>query len=346
MEQFAGLDVSLKEISICIVDDAGEVVARGVTPTDPQRVAAFFAEKRVVPGRIVHESGQLSIWLQRELSRLGLPATCIDARMAHKALSARVNKSDRTDAEGLAQLARTGWFTPIHVRSENADRLRTLIGARDRLIRLRKDLEGHVRGVLKTFGIRMTGVARGRNRAGFREQLAAAGEADPALAILAESFLPAHERICMATEALERELRAIAKANPLARRLMTVPGVGVMVALGFIATVDDASRFRKATDVGAYLGLTPRRYQSGAIDRTGRISKCGDPAMRALLFEAATALIRQVKRFSALRSWAVRLAARKGFKKAAVAAARKLAVIMLTLWRNDAEFEWTREAKA
>ena len=130
---------------------------------------------------------------------------------------------------------------------------------------------------------------------------------------------------------------------------MTVPGMGTMVALGFIATIDDASRFRKATDVGAFLGLTPRRYQSGEIDeidRTGRISKRGDTAMRALLFEAAACLIHQVKRFSALKSWAVRLAGRKGFKKAAVATARKIAVILLHIWRDGTEFEWTKEAKA
>lgn len=346
MKQYAGLDVSLKEVSICVVDEDGAVLARGVVPTDPDAISAFFAEKGISAERIVHESGQLSIWLQRELDKLGLPVICIDARIAHKALSARLNKSDRADAEGLAQLARTGWFTPVHVRSENADRLRTLIGARDRLIRLRKDLEGHVRGVLKTFGIRMAGVSQSRSRAGFREQLAAAGKNDPVLAIVAETFMPVHETICAAAGALEDELRAIARESPLARRLMTVPGVGPIVSLGFIATVDDASRFGKATDVGAFLGLTPRRYQSGEIDRTGRISKCGDTAMRALLFEAAACLIRQVKRFSTLKSWAVRLAGRKGFKKAAVATARKIAVILLTIWRDGTEFEWTKEAKA
>lgn len=346
MKQYAGLDVSLKEVSICVVDEDGAVLARGTVPTEPDAISAFFAENGISADRIVHESGQLSIWLQRQLERLGLPVICIDARIAHKALSAKLNKSDRADAEGLAQLARTGWFTPVHVRSENADRLRTLIGARDRLIRLRKDLEGHVRGVLKTFGIRMAGVSQSRSRAGFREQLATAGEIDPVLAIMAETFMPVHETLCTAAEALEGELRAIARESPLARRLMTVPGVGPMVSLGFIATVDDATRFRKATDVGAFLGLTPRRYQSGETDRSGRISKCGDTAMRALLFEAAACLIRQVKGFSPLKSWAVRLAGRKGFKKAAVATARKIAVILLTIWRDGTEFEWAKEAKA
>jgi transposase len=343
MRQYAGLDVSLKEVSICVMDGEGSVVHRGTVVTDPEAVAQYFAEKQVAPDRIVHESGQLSIWLQRGLVRLGLAAVCIDARLAHKALSARLNKSDRADAEGLAQLARTGWFTPVHVRSEEADRLRTLIGARERLIRLRKDLEGHVRGILKTWGIRMTGICQGRLRQGFRDQLVAAGETDMALSMIADGFIAVHETLCAAVAALEVDLKAIAKESKLARRLMTVPGVGPIVSLSFIALVDDADRFSKSADVGAFLGLTPRRYQSGETDRSGRISKCGDTAMRALLFEAAACLIHLVKRFSPLKSWAVRLAGRKGFKKAAVATARKIAVLMLTIWKDGTEFQWTKE---
>ena len=162
MEPYAGLDVSLKEISICVVDGDGKTIARGACPADPEGVAGWLRNRSLRPQRIVHESGMLSIWLQRGLTGQGLPATCFDASKGHKALSARLNKSDAADAEGLAQLARTGWFTPVHIRSEVADRLRSLVGARELLIRLRKDLEGHIRGVLKTFCIRMTGIGQGR----------------------------------------------------------------------------------------------------------------------------------------------------------------------------------------
>ena len=341
MGQYAGLDVSLKEISVCVVDEEGTVVHRSTIATAPEAIAQHFAEKGMCPDRIVHESGQLSIWLQRGLIRLGLPAVCIDARHASKALSARPNKSDRGDAEGLAQLARTGWYTPVHIRSEEADRLRTLISSRERLIRLRKDLEGHVRDVLKSFGIRMSGVGQGRLREGFREQLAAAGATDPVLAAIADGFSTAHKTLCAAAEAMTHELKAAAKEHRVARRLMTIPGVGPIVAL-----IDDPSRFRKTGDVGAWLGLTPRRYQSGEVDWSGRISKCGDRAMRALLYEAAGCLIGHVRRFSSLRSWAVRLSGRKGFKKAAVATARKIAVLMLTLWKKETDFEWKRKAAA
>lgn len=346
MKHFAGLDVSLREVSICVVDEDGKTVARGVAPADAAGVAGWLTNRSLKPDRIVHESGQLSIWLQRGLVDLGMPAICIDARKAHKSLSARLNKSDSADAEGLAQLARTGWFTPVHVRSEEADRLRALVGARERLIRLRKDLEGHIRGVLKTFGIRMTGVGQGRQRQAFRDQMAAAGEADPVLRALADGFIAAHAALCQATDDLERSAKAEAKSDPVARRLMTIPGVGPIVSLSFVALVDDPGRFGKSSDVGAFLGLTPRRHQSGEMDWSGRVSKCGDAAMRGLLFEAASCVLRQVKRFSALKSWAVRLAGRRGFRKAAVATARKIAVLMLTLWKSGDDYKWTKEAAA
>ena len=346
MEHYAGLDVSLKEISICVVDRDGKTVARGTCPADPDGVAGWFRTRSLTPFRIVHESGQLSIWLQRGLMRLELPATCIDARKAHKALSARLNKSDAADAEGLAQLARTGWFTPVHVRSEAADRLRSLVEARERMIRLRKDLEGHIRGALKTFGIRMTGIGQGRQRQGFRDQLAEAGESDPILRTIADGFITAHATLCQAADDLDKAVKRKAKAHPVARRLMTIPGVGPVNALSFIALVEDPGRFSRTADVGAFLGLTPKRHQSGEVDWSGRVSKCGDGAMRGLLFEAASCVIRQVKRFSPLKSWAVRLAGRRGFRKAAVATARKIAVLMLTLWKTETDYHWTKEATA
>lgn len=344
MKYYAGLDVSLKEISVCVVDGDGTAIERGTCPADPEGVAGWFRNRQIMPCRIVHESGQLSIWLQRGLAGLGLPATCIDARKAHKALSARLNKSDATDAEGLAQLARTGWYTFVHVRSEDADRLRSLTGARERLIRLRKDLEGHIRGVLKTFGIRMTGIGQGRQRQAFRDQLAMAGESDPVLRSIADGFIAAHVTLCQAADDLDKAVKKKAKAHPVARRLMTIPGVGPVNALSFIALIDDPYRFSRTSNVGAFLGLTPKRHQSGEVDWSGRVSKCGDGAIRGLLFEAASCVIRQVKRFSPLKSWAVRLAGRRGLRKAAVATARKIAVMMLTLWKNETDYHWTKEA--
>jgi transposase len=160
---------------------------------------------------------------------------------------------------------------------------------------------------------------------------------------MSDMFIPIHKALCAATEAMDDELKAIARDNDLARRLMTVPGVGPVVALSFIATLDDVRRFQRARDVGAFLGLTPRRHQSGEVDWSGRISKCGDRDLRRLLYSAATTLITQVRKTSPLRTWALRLQERKGFKKAAVATSRKLAVVMMCIWRDGTIFDPTQE---
>ena len=342
MKYYVGLDVSQKEVSICVVDADG--VAEGKVATEPPEILSWIEGRVGAVERFVHESGPLSIWLTRELARRGAPVVCIDARAAHKALSARMNKSDRADAEALAQLARTGWYRAVHIKSEASDGLRLLLGTRERMIRIRRDIEAQARGVLKTYGIRLGPVSQRRHRTGFRDQLRTAAEDDPFLEAVAASLIAVHDVACAEAATIEDEVLAIARDSGLARRLMTVPGVGPIVALSFIATVDDVGRFAGATDVGAYLGLTPRRYQSGEIDYSGRISKRGNGAMRTLLFEAANVLITRVRRFSPLKAWAVRLAARKGFKKAAVAAARKIAVVMLRLWRDGTSFAWSKEA--
>ena len=251
MSHFVGLDVSVKSVSICVVDAAGSVLARGETTSDPDEITAFIEERAPDLERVVHESGILAIWLTRELEKRGLPIICIDARLAHKALSGRINTSDPGDAEGLAHLARTGWFSQVHIRSEASERVRVLIGTRERLIRMRKDLEAHVRGVLKTFGICMGPVGRTNMRHRFREQLDEAGQTDLAISVMADMFNPIHKALCAATEAMDNELNAIARESGLARRLMTVPGVGPVVALTIIAKLDDAGRIRRQKDVGA-----------------------------------------------------------------------------------------------
>ena len=169
---------------------------------------------------------------------------------------------------------------------------------------------------------------------------------DPVLHAIADGFITAHAALYQAADDLERSIKAKAKSHPVARRLMTIPGVGPIVSLSFVALVDDPCRFGKSSDVGAFLSLTPRRHQSGEMGWSCRVSKCGDPAMRGLLFEAASSVLRQVKHFSALKSWAVRLAGRRGFRKATVATARKIAVLMLTLWKSGADYRWTKEAVA
>ncbi|MEM8541947.1 MAG: transposase [Pseudomonadota bacterium] len=153
----------------------------------------------------------------------------------------------------MVQVALTGWFTPVHIRSEKADRLR-------------KDLEGHIQSVLKIFGIRMTRMRHGRQGQAVRDQLAAANETDPVLCDIASGFIAAHATLCAAADDLDKAMKRKTKAHTVARRLMTIPGVGPVNALSSIALVDDPSRFNQASDVGAFLRPTPKRPQSGEID--------------------------------------------------------------------------------
>lgn len=139
---------------------------------------------------------------------------------------------------------------------------------------------------------------------------------------------------------MDTRVRALAKTDQTTRRLMTVPGIGVVTALTFRHTIDDPSRFRSAASVGAYLGLTPRRKQSGELDLTGRISRWGDRLLRSYLFEAASVLIHRTKRWSPLQAWGLRLVKRIGLKKAKVAIARKMAIVLHCIWSDGTEFDW------
>lgn len=343
MKRYVGLDVSQDSCAVCILEEDGALVFEGACATDPDVIVQTITVHAGPVERIVHESGPLSIWLSRELSSRCAPVVCIDARAANKALSVRMNKSDRSDAEALAQLARTGWYREVHIKSAQSDRLRLLLSTRERLIRIRMDIESQARGILKTFGIRLGPVRAGRCRRDFRNQLVEVVSGEPILEVAFASLIAVHETVCQKATDLDAEIQRFAKDSPLARRLTSVPGVGPIVALSFIATIDDATRFRRAVDVGAYLGLTPRRYQSGETDWSGRISKRGDSDMRKLLYEAANILIQRVTKFSPLKAWAMRLAQRKGLKKATVATARKLAVILTRLWRDGTTFAWTKE---
>jgi transposase len=136
----------------------------------------------------------------------------------------------------------------------------------------------------------------------------------------------------------------LARNNAQARRFMTAPGIGPITALCFLATIDDPTRFKRSRSVGAYLGLTTRRYASGEIDWTGRISKCGDKMLRSYLYEAANVLLTRIGKWSALKAWGIKVAKRTGLRKAKVAVARKLALILHRMWIDGTEFKWSKEA--
>jgi transposase len=339
-QHYVGLDVSLETTSVCVLDEAGVIVWRGKVGSTPEALANVIRTRAPQVARIGLETGPLCTWHWHALRALGLPVICLDARHAKAALSVQMNKTDANDAYGLAQIVRTGWYKEVAVKSLDSHRLRTLLSSRAQLVNMRRDLGTKLRGVLKTFGKVVGKVGERGFEARVREL--AAGEAGLEEAVAA--LLAVRERLEQQIETLETRILRFAKRSDPCRRLMTIPGVGALTAVSFVTAVDDPARFRRSSGVGAYFGLTPRRHQSGEVDRDGKVSKFGDTLTRTYLFEAAGALLSRVARWSALKAWGTRLARRIGSKKARVALARKLAVLMHRVWMDGSEFRWSKES--
>lgn len=338
MNIFIGFDISLQSTYICAVDADGNVVREGVVPSEPGPIDIWLRTqcKDWTVRRIVFETGQLSTYFYHGL-RASWPVICIDARHAHGTLKAQRVKTDKNDARGLAQISRTGWYKAVHVKSPAGQSLRALVGGRKQMVCLRLELENHIRGTLKTFGIKLGSVTA----AAFSTKVQAAISDKDALvqeAIL--TILAARDALREKQCILDKRCRSIARTNPVTKRLMTVPGVGMVTALSFQAEIDDPLRFRKSNDVGAHLGLTPKRYASGETDWTGGITKCGNGALRTLLFEASVTMLTRSGSWSRLKAWGVRLAQRNGFKAASTALARKLAVVMHRMWVTETDFAY------
>ena len=335
-QHYVGLDVSLKTTSICVIDDKGTAVWRGKCASTPEAITEAVRTYAPAAVRVGLETGQLSNWLTLNLRRRGLPVVCLDARHAKAALSLQINKTDANDALGLAQIVRTGWYREVAVKSMDAHTLRMLLVARAQLVAQRQTIANTIRGLLKTFGLVIVRGSKGLFSVRVREQIAGNG----VLVAIVEPLLIVWHAIREQVVMLDRQTLARARSDAAARRLMTIPGVGVVVALAYTAVIDDPARFRRSASVGAYLGLTPRRYQSGEADTSGHISKCGDGLLRAYLFEAATVLLQRHSRASTLKKWGLALAKRIGMRRAKVAVARKLAVVMHRVWSDRSEYRW------
>jgi len=336
---FAGLDVSLEETAICIVDDAGRIVCEARAASEPEALVAFFGVCGMAMERVGLEACSLTAWLHQGLTEAGIPATCIEARRAKAAMGAMPNKTDRNDARGIAQIMRTGWYRAVHVKSPSCRSWRALLTARRMVLNKRRDIENGVRALLREAGLKVGAPSRKDFPARVREL--AAGDA--VLLGLTESLLSVIDVMTRQTEKLTKRVLDEVRVEPTCRRLMTVPGVGPLTALAFRATVDRPDRFRKSRDVGAHLGLTPRRYQSGETDVQGRISRCGDELARTALYEAAHSLLIRSTRWCALKAWGMQVAKRRGMARARVAVARKLAVILHRMWSDGSEFRWGRQ---
>jgi transposase len=335
MTHYAGLDVSQKETTICIVDERG--LWRGTAPTDPEALTEVLRQH----GHNLQvgvETGPLMPWLVHELRRRGREVICLDARHAKAALAMQLNKNDRNDAERLAQIVRTGWYRSVHVKSFEAHRLRALLGARRQLVGMTTQLSNQIRGILKVFGL-VVGPAHGRC---FAERVETLVSDRPEVAGIVRPMLQVWRELKDQITRFDKAVRQEVRQRAECRLLMSVPGIGALSVLAYVSAIEHPERFRQSRNVGAHLGLTPPQYQSGEVDRRGRISKCGDELVRSYLFEAAGVLLTRVQRWSPLKAWAVRLAQRSGFNKARVALARKLAVILHAIWRTGEPFRWSK----
>jgi transposase len=281
------------------------------------------------------ESGSKSAWLWREFRGMGLPVICLDSRHAHRVLSMKRNKNDRNDARGLADLVRMGWYREARVRSIDAQFVRSLLLSRQQLLQSRRAIENQIRGALKTLAV--TGPTKGR---GFMPRVIECRADNDWLGPVLDPLLAAHASIAKQLKVVSMSVLDAAREDADVRRMMTVPGIGAMTALAFKAAIDDPKRFTSSSKVGPYLGLTPRQYQSGESEWIGGIGKTNDPLLRSYLYEAAGVLMTRVRRPCPLKMWALRLAKRIGWKRASIAVARKLAVILHAIWRNGTEFEW------
>jgi len=340
MDHFAGLDVSVNETSVCIVDDKGKIVREVKVASEPE---ALLAVLKIIPAyrfkRIGLEAGPLSQWLFSALTEARLPVICVETRHMRAVLKAQINKTDRNDARGIAQMMRAGLYRPVHVKTLRSQKLRMLLTHRKLLQSKGIALENDLRATLRNFGLKVGMVGTVKFETRIRELV----ENIPDLAFLVEPLLIVRQALREQLVILHRRLLAVVRDDEVCRRLMTVPGVGPVVALTYRATVDVPARFRNSKTVGAVFGLTPAKDQSGEIDRTGAISRCGDEMMRVMLYEAAQSMLRRSNKWSWLKAWAMQVARRRGMKKATVALARRLAVILHRMWVDGTEFRWSRQ---
>jgi transposase len=342
MEYYAGIDVSLEFSSVCVMDAKGKVVRESKVRSEPEALVAFLAGLGIVVTRVGLEAGPLSQWLHAGLAAAGHNVALLETRHVKAALSAMSVKTDRRDARGIAQLLRMGWYRPVHSKSPAAQEVRALLAGRKVLLSKLLDIELSIRGILRGFGLKLGDTTKLRFAGRVREL--ASGRT--MLEVVMEPMLQAREALQTEAAVLHRQMLAIVREHEVCRRLMTVPGVGAVVALTFVAAVDDPARFRRSRDVGAHFGLTPRRYQSGETDVVGGITHVGDASVRVALYEAANVLLTRVKPFSTLKRWAMEVAKRRGARRAKVALARKLGTVLHRIWVDGTEFRWGKEPAA
>jgi transposase len=340
---YAALDVSLRSVAICIIDQDGKLRFERSVPSEVPDLIRCLQEFGEPIHQVGLEAGTLTQHLTYGLVEAGFDVVCMEARQVNAALSAMRNKTDKHDARGIAQILRSGWYSRVHVKSIESHHTRALLTSRKVIQRKCIDLENEIRGLLKVFGVKLPlRLSRGAFDAAVRETI----EADPALSDALLPMLRARQMLFETFVELDRRVKRIAREDSVCQRFMGVPGVGEITALSFKAAVDDPARFKSSRTVGAHFGLTPRRFQSGEKDNPGRISHAGDADVRATLYAAANAMLMRSIAWSSLKAWGVRLMKTKGRRRAIVAVARKIAVVLHRMWVDGSDFRRGSEAAA
>jgi len=339
MDYYAGIDALLERSSVCVVDGSGKIVREGKAASEPEAMIGYFRSLGLSLTRVGLEAGPLAQWLYAAMKQAGLAVELLDelleTRHVRRALETQPVKTDGNDARGIAQLMRLGWYRPVHCKSTAAQELRGLLAARKLMQAKLHDIENGVRGILRGFGLKV-GKTTHRCFGGRIRELVAGQET---LEAIADALLAAQAALLLQFNKLDKRVRNLARSHAQARRLMTTPSVGPIVALTYASAIDDPARFSSSKQTGAYFGLTPKTYQSGETDISGRISKIGDAAVRAALYQAAHVMLtKPLKGCTRLKSWVMRIAKRAGMRKAKVALARKLAVIMHRMLADGKDF--------
>lgn len=340
MTAFIGIDVSLASSAFCVLDEHGHVLERAQVASEPEAFVAFLRNLPWPVAGIGLEAGPLSQWLHRGLAEAGFDLILMETRQVKAVLKAMPVKTDRRDAEGIAQLLRMGWFRPVHCKSVSAQELRALLSARRAVQKALLDLEQSLRGVIRNFGLKLGSVSKGRYEERVRELVAGNVMLEAAAAVI----LSARATLRRELAAAEQRLRDLARRDHACRLMMTMPGVGAVIALTVRAAIDDPARFRSSRDVGPWVGLTPRRDQSGERDVVGRITKAGDATLRTALFNAATVMMHRA-RPCWLKAWGMQVARRRGQKRATVAVARRIGVILHRMWMDGTDFRMARDSE-
>ena len=335
MNYHTALDVSLRSVSICIVDDQGTIQFEAKVPSEVNEIVACLRRFSQEISSVGFEAGALTQYLTYGFQAAGYEVICLEARQVSAALSAMRNKTDKNDARGIAQILRTGWYSRVHVKSMESHLIRALLSGRKTILKKCVDLENEIRGLIRLLGIKLPaplkhGAYDAFVRQAVEEHVCMASTLIPLLdarLVLYKTFLK-----------LDNQVKALVREDTICQRLMTVPGVGAITALTFKVGVDDPRRFKSSRTVAAHFGLTPRRFQSGEVDNPGRISRAGDPDVRSALYLAAHALVTRSEEWSSLKVWGIRLIKTKGRKRAVIAVARKLAVILHRMWLDGTDF--------